>query len=81
MVFAVVDEFAADDRDAERVDELGEFIQQTVRLRVLFVARVGPDEQGALDHFRLFLDLKHPEARETATRAGRPQGGGGVKLV
>ena len=73
VVLAVVDEFAADDRDAECVDEFGKFLEQTVRFRSLFVARVGPNKQGALDHLWLFLDFKHPEARKIASAAEPPQ--------
>jgi hypothetical protein len=75
MVFAVVDEFAADDRDAEGVDEFREFLEQAVRLGALLVARVGPDEQGALHHLWLFLNLKHPKKRDIASVAAPPQGG------
>ena len=75
MVFAVVDQFATDDRDAERVDEFRKFIKQAVRLGALFITSEGPDEQGALDHLWLFLDLKHPKPRKIASVAAPPQGG------
>jgi hypothetical protein len=77
MVFAVVDKFATDDWDAERVDEFRKFIKQAVRLGALFITSEGPDEQGALDHLWLFLDLKHPKPRDIASVAASPQGGRG----
>ena len=64
----------------ERIDdgnarEFGEFLEQTIRLRPLLVARVGPDEQGALHHLWLFLNLKHPKEWDIASVAAPPQGG------
>jgi hypothetical protein len=75
MVFAVVDEFSADDRDAERVDEFRKFLEKAIRLGALLIARVSTDEQGTLHHLWLFLDLKHPKKREIASVAAPPQGG------
>ena len=57
--FAVLDEFAADNGDAECFDEFGKFLEQTLGFPALLGADVGSDEQGTLDHFRLFLDLEH----------------------
>ena len=57
--FAVLNEFAADNGDAERFDELGQFFEEALGFPALLGADVGSDEQGALDHFRLFPNFEH----------------------
>ena len=59
MIFAMRDELPLDDRDAERVDQLLQFLEQTLRLRLLRGIDVGADEERALRHLVLLLDLKH----------------------
>ena len=54
-----MNEFAVDHWNAERVNELFEFFQQTGRFGGVVGVSVGPEQQGSLDHFWFFFDLKH----------------------
>jgi hypothetical protein len=63
VVFAIGDEFAADNRDAEGIDEFGQFLEQMLRFRLEVRSDVCADEQRTLHGFFLRLDLKHTLAR------------------
>jgi hypothetical protein len=73
--FAVVDEFAADDRDAEGGDEFREFVEEAGGEGCVGGAGMGTDEEGAFHHAGFFLDLEHPAVGDSGIGRGVGQDG------
>ncbi len=63
MVFTIGDKIAPDDRDAEGLDQLGQFLEKILRLGFQLGRDIGAHQQRALDGFVLGLDLKHERTR------------------
>ena len=62
MLFAMMHQHPLDDRNAERVDQFFQFLEQALRIRLLARVDVRADEKRALHHLVLCFDLKHPTA-------------------
>ena len=70
VLFAMMHKHPLDHRDAERVDELFQLREQTLRVSFLVGVEVRADEKRALHHLVLCFDLKHSASQSSRWNEG-----------
>src|SRR5207302_2921939 len=61
-------QFSLDHRNPKGRNQLLQFLQQTLRMRFIGGLRKRANQQRPLRHFRLLLDLKHPNQHSSVGR-------------